>query len=138
MTNIEKLFDKDLIEFRKTILDQDVDEYQHPLLYQNIKCSDCSKEQNFYSAMNNGWWIDEFFVDCRDSNKLQDLCLECRNEAQIKHDAGLVKCARCTRYGEEYTPRLRAGETDKFALCYSEGVDQIFCYDCHSLIHYIK
>lgn len=140
MYSIEKIFSKDVVEFRKNILDEDVDSYEHPLLYDNIKCLECNKEYSFYSAIQQRWWIDEFFQDCRDSKELADMCFECRNEAQIKYCEGSVQCERCTMYGElcDELYECLPGEEDKLVLCYSEGVDRTFCYYCHYKIHYNK
>jgi hypothetical protein len=139
MYRIQSLFSKDLIEFRQNVLDEDLDNYEHPLLFENIKCTNCKKETSFYSAECQRWWIDELFQDCRDSNELADLCFDCRNEAQIKYSEGSRQCARCTRYSDlcENVTECMPGEEDKLILCYS-GVDQLFCFSCHWHVHYNK
>lgn len=142
MYSIKTLFSDDVIEFRREIMDKDIDNYEHPLIYKNIKCVKCSGQQSFYCALNNGWWIDELLTDCRNnpSGKLADLCFDCRNESQIKYGKGTVQCSRCTRYGEFGEGKWNFGseELGRLTLCYSWSHGKIFCYNCHEKIHYNK
>lgn len=140
MYSIKSLFSDDVIEFRQTVLDKDIDEYEHPLLNEDITCSNCSKKQSFYSATLTGWWIDELSADCRDFKELADLCLECRNETQIKHSEGSVQCHRCKRYGEYGEGKWNLGpeELGRLIVCFAWFHGTTFCYDCHWRIHYNK
>lgn len=134
---------KELIEFRQSLRHHVLDIYDHPLLYENIKCLECSplkkKECTLYSAEKQGWWIDDFFFEDREQSTLADLCFECRTNSQIKNSKGSEQCSRCTRFGEfaENVVKIRSDETDKLVLAYSNGIDCIFCYSCYSKIRYL-
>lgn len=130
------VFNPELINFRKEQANECLilDTYQHPMLYDLARCSNCENTCIFKNAEDQGWWIDELKSDCRGSKNLADLCDKCRENERSKYENGSAQCERCTRFGEYGLGKWNIGpdETGRMTINYTHRCT--LCYKCNGLI----